>query len=101
MATAAFAVVDGLVPDRLGVLAARPPVLVLVLAGLGALPVAVSPPAGPSDLVVTVVVVEYRDRLTRFGFEHVAALMSAGGGRIVGRCRDQLGGCRGKRRRGF
>jgi putative resolvase len=36
-----------------------------------------------SDLVVTVVVVEYGDRLTRFGFEVVSVSVSAGGRRIV------------------
>jgi putative resolvase len=36
-----------------------------------------------SDPAVTVVVVEHRDRLTRYGFEHVAASMCAGGRRIV------------------
>ncbi len=32
-----------------------------------------------SDPAVTVIVVEHRDRLTRFGFEHVAAALSACG----------------------
>jgi putative resolvase len=36
-----------------------------------------------SDPVVTVVVVEYRDQLTRLGFERLAVSMSAGGRRIV------------------
>jgi len=36
-----------------------------------------------SDPAVTVVVVEHRDRLTRFGFEHLAASMAACGRRIV------------------
>jgi putative resolvase len=36
-----------------------------------------------SDPVVTVIVVEHRDRLTRFGFEHLAASMAACGRRIV------------------
>jgi putative resolvase len=36
-----------------------------------------------SDPAVTVIVVEHRDRLTRFGFEHLAASMSACGRRIV------------------
>lgn len=36
-----------------------------------------------SDPAVTVIVVEHRDRITRFGFEHLAASMSTGGRRIV------------------
>jgi putative resolvase len=36
-----------------------------------------------SDPAVTVIVVEHRDRITRFGFEHLAASMSACGRRIV------------------
>lgn len=36
-----------------------------------------------SDPAVTVIVVEHRDRLTRFGFEHLAASLSATGRRIV------------------
>lgn len=36
-----------------------------------------------SDPAVTVIVVEHRDRLTRFGFEHLAASMAACGRRIV------------------
>ena len=36
-----------------------------------------------SDPAVTVIVVEHRDRLTRFGFEHLAASLSVAGGRIV------------------
>jgi putative resolvase len=36
-----------------------------------------------SDPAVTVVVMEDRDRLTRYGFEHLAASMYAGGRRIV------------------
>jgi putative resolvase len=36
-----------------------------------------------SDPAVTVIVVEHRDRLTRFGFEHLQASMAAGGRRIV------------------
>jgi putative resolvase len=36
--------------------------------------------SGPA---VTVIVVEYRDRLTRFGFEHLAASLAACGRRIV------------------
>jgi len=36
-----------------------------------------------SDPAVTVIVVEHRERLTRFGFEHLAASMSACGRRIV------------------
>ena len=36
-----------------------------------------------SDPAVTVIVVEHRDRLTRFGFEHLAASRSATGRRIV------------------
>jgi putative resolvase len=36
-----------------------------------------------SDPAVTIIVVEHRDRLTRFGFEHLAASMSASGRRIV------------------
>jgi putative resolvase len=36
-----------------------------------------------SDPAVTVIVVEHRDRITRFGFEHLAASMSARGRRIV------------------
>ena len=36
-----------------------------------------------SDPAVTVIVVENRERLTRFGFEHLAASMSACGRRIV------------------
>jgi putative resolvase len=36
-----------------------------------------------SDPAVTVIVVEHRDRLTRFGFEHLAASMAASGRRIV------------------
>lgn len=36
-----------------------------------------------SDPRVTVVVVEHRDRLTRFGFEHLQASMAACGRRIV------------------
>jgi putative resolvase len=36
-----------------------------------------------SDPAVTVIVVEHCDRITRFGFEHLAASMSACGRRIV------------------
>lgn len=36
-----------------------------------------------SDPAVTVLVVEHRDRLTRFGFEHLAASLAACGRRIV------------------
>jgi putative resolvase len=36
-----------------------------------------------SDLSATVIVVEHRDRLTRFGFEHLAASLAAAGRRIV------------------
>ena len=36
-----------------------------------------------SDPAVTVIVVEHRDRLTRFGFEHLQASLAAGGRRIV------------------
>jgi putative resolvase len=36
-----------------------------------------------SDPAVTVIVVEHRDRLTRFGFEHLAASLAANGRRIV------------------
>jgi predicted site-specific integrase-resolvase len=36
-----------------------------------------------SDQAVTVIVVEDRDRITRFGFEYLVALMSACGRRIV------------------
>jgi putative resolvase len=36
-----------------------------------------------SDPAVTVIVVEHRDRLTRFGFEHLAASLTACGRRIV------------------
>ena len=36
-----------------------------------------------SDAGATVLVVEHRDRLTRFGFEHLAASLSACGRRIV------------------
>jgi putative resolvase len=36
-----------------------------------------------SDPAVTVIVVEHRDRLTGFGFEHLAASMAACGRRIV------------------
>ena len=36
-----------------------------------------------SDPAVTVIVVEHRDRLTRFGFEHLAASLAACGRRIV------------------
>lgn len=36
-----------------------------------------------SDPAVTVIVVEHRDRITRLGFEHLAASMSACGRRIV------------------
>jgi putative resolvase len=36
-----------------------------------------------SDPAVTVIVVEHRDRLTRFGFEHLQASLSACGRRIV------------------
>jgi len=36
-----------------------------------------------SDPAVTVIVVEHRDRLTRFGFEHLAASLAATGRRIV------------------
>ena len=36
-----------------------------------------------SDPAVTVIVVEHRERLTGFGFEHLAASMSACGRRIV------------------
>ena len=36
-----------------------------------------------SDPGVTVIVVEHRDRLTRFGFEHLAASMAACGRRVV------------------
>src|SRR4030081_567703 len=37
-----------------------------------------------SDPGVTVIIVEHRDRLMRFGFEHLAATMSACGRTIVG-----------------
>jgi putative resolvase len=36
-----------------------------------------------SDPAVTVLIVEHRDRLTRFGFEHLAASLAACGRRIV------------------
>jgi len=36
-----------------------------------------------SDPAVTVLIVEQRDRLTRFGFEHLAASLAACGRRIV------------------
>ena len=36
-----------------------------------------------SDPAVTVLVVEHRDRLTRFGFEHLAASLGAGGRRVM------------------
>ncbi len=36
-----------------------------------------------SDPAITVLVVEHRDRLTRFGFEHLAASLSACGRRVV------------------
>ena len=36
-----------------------------------------------SDLSATVIVGEHRDRLTRFGFEHLAASLAAAGRRIV------------------
>jgi putative resolvase len=36
-----------------------------------------------SDPAVTIIVVERRDRLTRFGFEHLQASMAAAGRRIV------------------
>jgi putative resolvase len=36
-----------------------------------------------SDPSATVIVVEHRDRLTRFGFEHLAASLAAAGRRIV------------------
>jgi putative resolvase len=36
-----------------------------------------------SDPAVSVLVVEHRDRLTRFGFEHLSASLSACGRRIV------------------
>ncbi len=36
-----------------------------------------------SDLSATVIVVERRGRVTRFGFEHVAASLAASGRRIV------------------
>lgn len=36
-----------------------------------------------SDPGVSVIVVEHRDRLTRFGFEHLAANLAASGRRIV------------------
>jgi putative resolvase len=36
-----------------------------------------------SDPAVTVLVVEHRDRLTRFGFEHLAASLAACGRRVV------------------
>jgi putative resolvase len=36
-----------------------------------------------SDPSATVIVVEHRDRLTRFGFEHLAASLAASGRRIV------------------
>ncbi len=36
-----------------------------------------------SDLSATVIVVEHQDRLTRFGFEHLAASLAAAGRRIV------------------
>ncbi|MGH3714210.1 MAG: IS607 family transposase [Micromonosporaceae bacterium] len=36
-----------------------------------------------SDPAVSVIVVEHRDRLTRFGFEHLAASLAASGRRIV------------------
>jgi putative resolvase len=36
-----------------------------------------------SDPGVSVIVVEHRDRLTRFGFEHVAAGLAGSGRRIV------------------
>src|SRR3982074_3407124 len=42
-----------------------------------------------SDPAVTVIVVEHRDRLTRFGFEHLAAPLPAGGRRIVGLAESQ------------
>jgi putative resolvase len=36
-----------------------------------------------SDPAITVLVVEHRDRLTRFGFEQLAASLSACGRRVV------------------
>jgi len=36
-----------------------------------------------SDPAVTVIVVEHRDRITRFGFEYLAASLAACGGRMV------------------
>jgi putative resolvase len=36
-----------------------------------------------SDVTASVIVVEHRDRLTRFGFEHLAASLAASGRRIV------------------
>ena len=36
-----------------------------------------------SDPAVTILVVEHRDRLTRFGFEHLAASLAACGRRVV------------------
>ncbi len=36
-----------------------------------------------SDPAATVIVVEHRDRLTRFGFEHLQALLASAGRRIV------------------
>ncbi len=36
-----------------------------------------------SDPSATVIVVEHRDRLTRFGFEHLAASLAAAGRRVV------------------
>jgi putative resolvase len=36
-----------------------------------------------SDPSATVIVVEHRDRLARFGFEHLAASLAAAGRRIV------------------
>jgi putative resolvase len=36
-----------------------------------------------SDPAVSVLVVEHRDRLTGFGFEHLSASLSVCGGRIV------------------
>jgi putative resolvase len=36
-----------------------------------------------SDPAVTVIVVEHRDRLTRFGFEHLQASLASAGRRIV------------------
>ncbi len=36
-----------------------------------------------SDPAATVIVVEHRDRLTRFGFDHLAASLASSGRRIV------------------